>query len=125
MANAYAGSEKHYDRQLAAAYIVYMMAGDLFDQCHFASRYMENRLFLHYCEMPEKKQEDLESVVLSILRMAGPSFLSSLAELRSEVSFHYCENDLILRFVTGFEEIEAVIDRSGHVELRFIRDESA
>ena len=53
MANNYSNCEKKYDRQLAAAYAVYMMAGSAFKKCICRNPLEEGHLCLHYREMPD------------------------------------------------------------------------
>ena len=63
MANNYSNCEKKYDRQLAAAFAVYMMAGSAFKKCICRNPLEEGHLCLHYREMPERLQLEAENGV--------------------------------------------------------------
>ena len=65
MANNYSNCEKKYDRQLAAAFAVYMMAGSAFKKCICRNPLEEGHLCLHYREMPERLQLEVENAVLA------------------------------------------------------------
>ncbi len=71
MANNYSNCEKKYDRQLAAAFAVYMMAGSAFKKCICRNPLEEGHLCLHYREMPERLQLEAENAVLAGVKALG------------------------------------------------------
>ena len=62
MANNYSNCEKKYDRQLAAAFAVYMMAGSAFKKCICRNPLEEGHLCLHYWERDAWRQWENFSV---------------------------------------------------------------
>lgn len=108
--------EKGYSKQRATAYIVYMMAGSYFSS-HGATRKFSN-LYLHYAEMPQEKQYQCESRVISSMDALGKDFLTKIAALRYDVRYNFCGDDLLMEFHTGgFEGLLCRIQKNGSFRL--------
>lgn len=97
--------KKSYDRQKAAAYAVYMMAGSYFKSCRDA-RGKFPAMRLHYAEMGREWQYRTEEKCLAAMERNGERFLGRLEGLRCEATCERQGNDLIVKFATGgFEEV--------------------
>ena len=83
----FANQEKSYRTQLAVGYVVYMMGGSYFKSCDCKNRMEEKHLFLHYAEMPNQKQMDLETKIVRIMDKLDKEFLEQIQKLRCEVRF--------------------------------------
>lgn len=108
--------EKGYNKQLASAYIVFMIAGSYFHKCHCQSR--SPRFFLHYAEMPRQKQFEYEQRVIKKIECLDKTFLEKLSQLQCEVVGWQEEGDFVMVFQTyGFEELEFIINQNGNFQL--------
>lgn len=102
--------EKCYSKQRATAYIVYMMAASYFSS-RGAARKFPN-LYLHYAEMPREKQYRCESRVISAMNALGKDFLQKIANLRYDVRYQFCGDDILMDFYTGgFEGLQCRIQK--------------
>lgn len=109
-------TEKSYSRQRAMAYIVYMMAGSYFHSAKTADRF--KNLYLHYAEMPQKKQYECESRVIHSIENLEPSFLEKISTLRCEPVCKTCGDKLLIEFRTGgFESLICTIRKNGSFQL--------
>ena len=119
MANNYSNCEKKYDRQLAAAYAVYMMAGSAFKKCICRNPLEEGHLCLHYREMPERLQLEAENAVLAGVEALGERRLAAMSELFCEAVFCRQGGKYRVCFLTGgFEDLKIDIDGKGKILLR-------
>lgn len=109
-------TEKSYSRQRAMAYIVYMMAGSYFHSAKTADRF--KNLYLHYAEMPQKKQYECESRVIHSIENLEPGFLEKISTLRCEPVCRACGDELLIEFRTGgFESLSCTIRKNGSFQL--------
>ena len=112
-------NSKGYNKQFAAAYIVYMMGGSYFKKCECKNKHEEKRLFLHYAEMPKQKQLNAEDGFLRKLEKLNPVFLDQMEELKSEVHFWKEDSDYNIVFQTGgFGVLECKVKENGEVDIR-------
>ncbi len=121
MANLYADKTEKYNKQLAGAYIAYMMVGSMFNKCVCHQPGLINRARLHYCEMG-KDQVNAEDAILGLLDSIDEAFADRLAKLRCEAVFKETVNSghttLDVMFDTGgFETLEATVDEKGKIRL--------
>ena len=119
MANNYSNCEKKYDRQLAAAFAVYMMAGSAFKKCICRNPLEEGHLCLHYREMPERLQLEAENAVLAGVKALGERRLAAMGDLFCEAVFSRRGGKYTVCFLTGgFEDLKIDIDGKGKISLR-------
>ena len=105
-------TEKNYNKQRAMAYIVYMMGGSYFNSSKMDDRF--KNLYLHYAEMPQKRQYECESRVISSIERMGWNFLKKISELRCEITCRACGDELLMEFCTGgFEGLRCIIYQNG------------
>lgn len=108
--------EKGYNKQLASAYIVFMIGGSYFYKCH--SRSHSSRFFLHYAEMPRQKQYACEAWLAREIERLDKIFLKKLGQLQCEVIGWREKEDVIMKFYTyGFEELKFGINPDGEIQL--------
>ena len=121
MPNLFSNCERGFNRQLAAAYITYMMVGSLFEKSTCKNKSEATHLSLHYKEMPQNKQEAQENTILELAtHQLGPDYLELLSGLQCEVTFKRQKNNYVILFETGLEGVIAVIDERGtcHIQAR-------
>ncbi len=95
------------NKQLAAAYAVYMIVGSYFKNCICQSQFEEKRMYLNYAEISVAKQNDLEERVISQLERLDKTFLETIQNLKCKVSFLQKDKEMFLAFQTGgFEFLE-------------------
>ncbi len=127
---SFGSAENNYNKQLAAAYITYMMAGSRFRKCVFDNPMEEEHLRLHYRAMKSTDQQKLEEDINNIIDRLLPEDESEREDIDKEnpVSELYCEvrtirnkGSYILRFITGFEDYEAVVSgKDGRIDFHRI-----
>lgn len=111
---------KGYDRQRAAAYAVYMMAGSYFGGRNTADRF--KNMYLHYAEMPREKQYDCESRVIAAMEELNKVFLRRISNLRCEVTCRICGTVLFMEFRTGgFEWLLCEVKKNGTFHMHAMR----
>ena len=109
-------AEQHYNGQLAAAYIFYMMAGSRFKSCRFHNTEEENHLKLHYLAMKERSQLDLEGRIDDALARGG--WFEGLQALTCEVFGRREGRDYCLIFRNGRRDLRVVLHEKGLTEIR-------
>ena len=118
--NPYSRSEKGYDRQLAASYIIYMMCGSLFRESVCTNPCEERHLYLHYVGMPLQKQYEREEEVLKLLEPMEEELRRRLGELKCEVHFQMTGTTYQILFETGgFETVTGNVDDNGKLWIDF------
>ncbi len=108
-------AEQHYNGQLAAAYIFYMMAGSRFRRCRFHNTEEENHLKLHYLAMKERSQLDLEARIEDALLETG--WFKGMQELTCVVSGRREGTDYCLTFRNGRRDLRVVFHEKGLTEI--------
>ena len=119
MANNYSNCEKKYDRQLAAAFAVYMMAGSAFKKC--------------ICRNPLEEGTPLSALPgdagaapagggkhsAGRVEALGERRLAAMGELFCEAVFCRRDGKYRVCFLTGgFEDLKIDIDGKGKILLR-------
>ncbi len=105
---------KSYNKQFAVCYIIYMMGGSFFHKCTFGSAYEEERLYLHYVEMPKQKQYECEERVLRAVSRMDKEFLRAIQGLNCQVKCSFQGDDCKIEFLTGgFESMSCIVDEDG------------
>ena len=108
--------EKQDNRQLENTYIYYMIFSSYFHKCVCRTTSMERKLLLYYKEMPVSRQESMEGKAIADADSALGQW-KSLLEISDCVSYiTRRDKNLIVRFLTGFEEIILEVDPKGKVE---------
>ena len=108
-------SKKSDGNQITTAYAVYIIAGSFFKQCIPVSPIKTRNLFLHYCELRDKQQTYLEKKVEKAFTRSFSDLLPVLQLMRCEVYFHSENDNIVVSFYTGFENIRAVVGYDGEV----------
>ena len=112
----FTSTERNYNRQYAAAYVVYMMAGSCFARCRSLRVFCN--WYLHYAEMPRQQQYQCESQVIRATERMTCCFLEKIAALHCEVSCRHEGDDLCLDFCTGgFEGLHCLIHPDGTFQI--------
>ena len=81
----YKFNEKTNNKQQQTAYVLYMVVGSYFHKSICSNKVMEDRLYLHYREMPLRRQCDLEKQVIKNTEKELKDILPALAELNCRV----------------------------------------
>ncbi len=111
-------STQPYDRQSASAYAAYMIGSGLFHSCRCLNHGEASRLHMHYAEMQDKKQEELEKLLIRRTQKLGKRFLWNLREMAAEVEFWMRDGVYRVEFSTGgFETIAFEITAKGKIKL--------
>ncbi|MCD8218303.1 MAG: hypothetical protein LUD01_09770 [Clostridiales bacterium] len=111
-------STQPYDRQSASAYASYMIGSSLFRFCRCHNHGEASRLHMHYVEMQDKKQEELENLLIRLTQKLGRRFLGKLGEMAAEVEFWMKDGVYRVEFSTGgFETIAFEISGKGKIKL--------
>jgi len=111
-------STQPYDRQSASAYIAYMIGSSLFHSCKCLNRVEASRLRMHYAEMQDKKQEELEKMLIRLTHNLGKGFLRNLRRMAAEAEFWMMAGVYRVEFSTGgFEIIAFEISAEGKIKL--------
>ena len=120
MANNYLICEKGYNKQLASAYIAYMMAGSLFSKAHCSNKMEEKHLMLHYKGMPVRQQEQMEERVDRVLyRKMDSQILKNLQKESCQVKFSREGELYFVDFrIGGKNVVTAAIDGAGKIRIK-------
>ena len=105
--------------------MIYMIVGSYFHKCICRSKALEENLFLHYKEMPVKRQEEKEWQIIRVCESVLSSCLASMAQMNAEVFISKTDGLYVLRFYTGFEDIVVTIDDNGRYEISLVEEEMA
>ena len=105
------------DKQMANAYILYMMAGSLFDKAKLTNRIIEGNLRNQYRELAKAKQEQQEAYTEKYLRQIAHEYISAFRIMKSDIYVRKQEGLYFFWFRTGFEEMIATVDRNGRISL--------
>ena len=118
-------TEKRNNRQQQMGYILLMIIGSYFHKSICNTKAMETTLFLHYKELSENRQINLEERVIKDTERMLSDYLPIFTEMNCEISI--CRNGeyLILIFETGLEFITAEIDTKGNYRIRIQCHEAA
>ena len=123
-------SGKSCDAQKAAAYIAYMMAGSIFTRCRCESSLQEQRLLLHYRELPSARQYRAEERLLAALGRVPADYRRRLGRLACSVTFQSqkvtvqtkegprTETHLLVQFYTGFEGLTVTVFPRGSFRIK-------
>lgn len=111
-------SGKKYNRQLAVSYIAYMMAGSYFEKCQCVNPCEEEHLFLHYAEMPQKKQYEYEEKILKAMNRMDSGFRKAIGNLRCSARCGRRGDTYLVAFETGgFESVLCAVKSDGEFEI--------
>lgn len=112
---SYGSVENGYNKQLAAAYVVYMIFGSYFKKCRMTNPLEEEHLKAHYMSMKEKlqyeKEEFLDDLSTEVLGALNVEHLTCEVHT-TRVKELYC-----VLFFTGSQDFAAGIDRKGRVRI--------
>ena len=137
----FGSAENNYNKQLAAAYITYMMAGSRFKKCIFHNPMEEEHLRLHYRAMKQSAQQDLEERINDAVEEILPegtgfgnaedetedidrveeSIDNPNAELYCEVFTSRQKGTYVMKFLTGGFGVDCEAVISGDGRLNFHR----
>lgn len=109
----YKFTEKVNNVQKQTAYVLYMILGSYFHRSVCENEALETTLFLHYRDMPVKRQEQLEEKVIRDADKALENVRDVLCEMNCDAVLVPQKEEFALRFETGFETVQAVVDRKG------------
>ena len=110
-------------RQQETAYMIYMIVGSYFHKCSCRSKALEENLFLHYKEMPVKRQQEKEWQIIRVSEGVLGECLASMAQMNAEVFISKTDEMYVLRFYTGFEDIVVTVDDKGRYDISLVEDE--
>lgn len=116
---------KSNNRQQQMSYILLMIIGSYFHKSVCKAQAMETTLFLHYKELSESRQENLEDKVIRNTEKVLKDYLSLFAETNCEIFINSKEESTILVFETGFETVIAEVDKRGNYQIRVHNLEAA
>lgn len=105
------------DKLMANAYILYMMAGSLFDKAKLINKMIEGNLRNQYRELAKEKQEQQEVYIENRLERFLGEFMAIFSQMRSDVYVKKQDGLYYFWFRTGLEEIIAAIDGNGRIKL--------
>ena len=105
------------DKQMANAYILYMMAGSLFDKARLTNKMIELNLRNQYWELAEAKQEQQEVYTENMLKQFVSEYITTFKQMKSDIHVKKQDGFYFFWFRTGFEEMIAAVDRSGRIRL--------
>ncbi len=110
----YTSAENTYSLQLATAYAVYEMLGDLYSKCSFKNPIEETHLTMHFKSQKIKKQYELENKVTGIIEKCVHE---ELADLRCEVRSFSDGRDYIMHFLTYVTDFEVSVSKDGRIKV--------
>lgn len=113
----YRFTEKPNNKQQQITYILLMIIGSYFHKSKCVAKAMETTLFLHYKELSENHQVNLEERVIRDTERVLKEFLPLFAETNCEISIRHKEDNFLLTFETGFETITAEVDKKGNYRI--------
>ena len=105
------------DKQMANAYILYMMAGSLFDKARLTNSLIEGNLRNQYRELAEAKQEQQETYIENKLKQYVSEYITAFQQMKSDIYVKKQDGYYFFWFRTGFEEMIASVDRNGRILL--------
>lgn|GEM_PF-523472 len=105
------------DKQMANAYILYMVGGSLFDKARLTNPIIEVSLRNQYRELAKDKQERQEIYTENMLRQSVGECMAVLGQMKSDIHVRKQDGYYLFWFRTGFEEIIAVVDRDGRINI--------
>jgi len=105
------------DRQMANAYILYMMAGSLFERARLTNPIIERNLRNQYRELSQAKQERQESFTENMLNQIVGDYTEAFGRMKSDIYVKKQDGCYCFWFRTGFEEIIAAVDSHGRIIL--------
>lgn len=108
------------DKQMANAYILYMMAGSLFEKARLTSRMTEANLRNQYRELSEAKQEQQEVYTEKKLQQYVSEYMTVFQQMQTDIYVKKQEGIYYFWFRTGFEEIIAAVDQKGKISLELV-----
>ncbi len=100
-----------YNKQLATAYIIFMMLGSEYYKCSFDDKNEEQRLYAKYKGMSEPEQLLLEDEILG--RLEKITKIPGREQMACEVSTHMEGRNYCMFFKTYFGEVEFLIEKNG------------
>ncbi len=107
-----------HNKQLVSAYAVFMIVGSEFKKCRFANPMIEGRLRAEYVEVKSNEQFRLEELAIDMLQDL------EIDPVECTVRYYNSGNNLILDFITGKNNVRAIIDTQGYFEIKNIRVKS-
>ena len=105
------------DKQMANAYILYMMAGSIFYKARLTNKMIELNLRNQYWELAEAKQEQQELYTENMLKQFVSEYITTFKQMKSDIHVKKQDSFYFFWFRTGFEEMIAAVDRSGRIRL--------
>lgn len=105
------------DKQMANAYILYMMAGSLFDKARITNSLIEENLRNQYRELTEAKQEQQETYTENRIKQIFSENLTAFKRMRADIYVKKQDGYYFFWFRTGFEELTASVDGNGRIML--------
>ena len=105
------------DKQMANAYILYMMAGSLFDKARLSSPILEGNLRNQYRELAAAKQEQQEAYTEKRLNQSVGEYMSAFKQMKTDIYVKKKDGVYYFWFRTGFEEIIAAVNQKGRIIL--------
>ena len=105
------------DKQMANAYILYMMAGSLFDKARLTNRIIETSFRNQYREMTIAKQEQQEVYTENRIKQFADEYITAFKQMKSDIYVKKRDGYYLFWFRTGFEEMIAAVDRDGRIRL--------
>lgn len=105
------------DKQMANAYILYMMAGSLFDKARLTNSLIEGNLRNQYRELTEAKQEQQEAHTENMLKRLVSEYMTAFQQMKSDIYVKKQDGYYLFWFRTGFEELIASVDGNGRIKM--------
>lgn len=105
------------DKQMANTYILYMMAGSLFDKAKLINSLIEGKLRNQYRELAEVKQIQQEAYTENRLNQYVGEYMTAFQQMKSDIYVKKQYGYYFLWFRTGFEELIASVDENGRILL--------
>ena len=122
---SYGSAESNYNKQLAGAYIIYMMFGSYFRSCRMRNTLEEGHLKAHYTSMKQgaqyDKEQELDELSAQVLSEVPAGI--RVDRLNCEVRCARVKGMYYVYFVTGLVDHMATVNQKGQVTiLRVSRD---
>jgi len=105
------------DKQMANAYILYMIGGSLFDKARLTNPLIEVSLRNQYRELTKDKQEKQELYTENRFRQSVGECMAVLGQMKTDIHVRKQDGYYFFWFRTGFEEIIAAVDREGRITI--------
>ena len=105
------------DKQMANAYILYMIVGSLFAKARMINSLMEGNLRNQYRELAEAKQEQQEAYIENKLKQFAGDYIAVFHQMKSDIYVKKQDGYYFFWFRTGFEEMIAAVDGNGRIIL--------